>query len=446
MKRLWFWFTIIAWLLILVHTGLAKVRVCVSPFENLRPRSGLDVPPEDFTKLLLENIKDHPEFEFSFAESKGSLCAGEQNVLLRGEYSMVERESGLNLSYRITAHKSGNQIIQRSFKGTTLDSASRAIQHDLETNIFCQLDLTSVPSGAKINLSGSRLGSTPLAVRILKGSYQFEAIPDEDNYHPETVQLDLSQDSLAREITFRPKAFTLTMEFSTKGDSVFFDDSYVGMTPEVNITAYKRGQHTLSVKKTEKKEKKKEETTWRRKVPFQATYLFINAKYDEPGNDHFRDMYSSFAGGEIGVGRYSDYVKADASLFFLLPTSNPRPHFADASGSTQEMKRVWRFGMDLAFSLILPLGYLKQYSYPVFPQIGMGYQVASLNVDVAGDDWVGYETRAEDDFQFIQVDSENWYYQAGLFFGPLNLGWKRTFDAKYTDFECFFAGAVIKLK
>ena len=51
-------FTIIDCFLILVDTGWTKVRVCVILFENMGPQSGLDVPPEDFTKLLLERIKE----------------------------------------------------------------------------------------------------------------------------------------------------------------------------------------------------------------------------------------------------------------------------------------------------------------------------------------------------------------------------------------------------
>jgi hypothetical protein len=455
LKKIAFFFILLVSLLMLPGIGWTKIRVCIIPFENLQPGSGLDISPERFTNVLLERIKNDPKFELYFGEPGSLSCKSEADVLLKGEYSMLENEVGLDLAYWIMVYKTQAEIVKRNLENTSIDSISQMIKRDLEDKLFCQVYITSVPLGAKIYLSDSLLGITPLNTRLFRGSYSFEAVPDEANYSRGTIQLDLNSDSVSYDIKFQPKAFNVRVKSNTEGDSIYFDDSYIGVTPEAGIEIYKRGDHTLVIKRTEKKKakeqkKEKEQEGYvypNKKVPFQGSHLFINAKHDVPANKHFQDLYPSYVGGEIGLATYSDIIMAAGSIFYAEPaTSNSHPHFIDAAGNTQEVQKVWRFGVDFAFSFIIPFGHLNRDKYPVFPFGGIGYQVASLNVDVARDSWVGYEERTESDFKFIRVNSQNWYYQAGLVFGVLNFGWKKTFDAKYTDWEGYFGGFIIRLK
>ena len=323
----------------------------------------------------------------------------------------------------------------------------RKLYISLKEKSYCNLYITSVPCDAKIYLSQSLLGTTPLSVKMIKGSYLFEAIPDEKNYFRESFKLDLSNDSLSYSVQLQQKAFKLIVKSNSRVDSIYFDDSFFGITSQtVEIYSYDRGSHTLTIKGAPEKRKEVQTAIRNEKrhvnVPFRGTYFTVGGLYDIPANIESKDLYSAFVGGAIGLGGYLEVLGIDGSFFYVQPNRNQSLHLIDTLGTIEKGDRVWRWGVDISLSLLIPFGYLSRGKYPVFPFGGIGYQYASSNVNFPGEAWTPYQQWDKSSNQ----NTQNWFYEAGLMFGLIYFRWRKTFEAQFGDWEGYSAGIAIGLK
>ena len=437
MKRITFLLILSVFWLIFAQSAWTKTSVCVIAFENTNPGSSFNFSSEMITDLLLKEIKEDQGFEF-ISDKPGKLsCQQEVDFLLKGQYSLYEHENELrlDLTYKILISQTQAEIVKRAFVNSDIDSIKVALNDDLKTKLFSSVSINSVPSGAKIFLSDSLLGMTPLDVKLVKRTYSFNASPDEENYYPETIKLDLNTDISNYTIKFKPKAFRLTINSTGEKDTIYFDNKLIGLAPQV-IETYARENHTLTFKGENPSP-----------PPFKGAYFSLNGIYYQPDDKLYKNLYTSFIGGSIGIGAYYEIVNLDISFFGAQPQKKQQVHIIDTTGVTLEGDQIWMWGGNVFVSILIPLGYLdkgdhkSKKKFPIFPYGGVGYEGSYLNFALPENNLEILSERLKSHYEWTNA----WYFKAGMVIGILNLGWKQTFRSDFVDWRSFYAGLAFKL-
>lgn len=434
MKRITFLLILSVFWLIFAQSAWTKTSVCVIAFENTNPGSSFNFSSERITGLLLREIQENQEFEFISGRPGDLTCQQPADFLMKGQYSVYEHENELrfNLTYRILISQTQAEIVKRDFVDSNIDSIKVTLDDDLKTRLFSSVSINSVPEGAKVYISDSLLGMTPLNVKLVKRTYTVNAIPDEENYYPETIQLDLNTETSDYTIKFKPKAFKLTINSTSKDDTIFFDDTLLGFAPQV-IETYARGNHSLTIKGEQP-------------PPFKGAYFSLNGVYYQPDDKLYKNLYSSFIGGSIGIGAYYEIVNLDISFFGAQPQKKQQVHIIDTTGVTLEGDQIWMWGGNVFVSILIPLGYLdkgdhkSKKKFPIFPYGGVGYEGSYLNFALPENNLEILSERIKSHYVWTNA----WYFKAGMIIGILNLGWKQTFKSDFVDWRSFYAGLAIK--